>query len=108
MEKKEVPKVAVYVDLPVPSEEVIYQYIDKAANADLVVNNYLQAVQKIAEMEADAIYKTTLARYTLYWKVLAIVCGLVFLITGIFCGYKMKPYFDKWGLLCEPTQAQSK
>lgn len=108
MEKKEVPRVAVYIDLPVPSEEVIYAYIEKTDKADMVVDKYLQTVQKIAEIEADAIFKTTKAKYSFYWKIIAIICAFVFLITGMFLGYKLKPYFERAGLECTPTQQVNK
>jgi hypothetical protein len=103
-----ISKGSVYISLPTPKEAVIISYINKAVNADLVIDKYLKTCAEIATLEAETTLKVAKAKYGFIWKLVAILGALVFLITGIICGYKLKPYFESMGILAEPTQIERK
>lgn len=104
MSDNKLPKHLLALKLPIPDETVILSYIDKAENPDLIVDRYLTLVENTAKLEADTFLKGVKVKYGFYWKIVAIICALVFLICGILCGYKLRPYWEKAGIECTPTQ----
>ena len=106
MEKHDKPRIV--VDLPVPSEEVVYAYLDRNDGCELILERYMAYVKDIARLEAETVVKAAKVRYGFYWKIVALVCGLLMLLAGMFMGYKIRPYWDKMGVECVPIKGVDK